>query len=66
MDMDLIKNRQGLVARYNEAIGEPGPIVLELQRTFLAGEMPMARINQYVQQSEAMSEARRLMVRRRC
>lgn len=66
MDMDLIKNRQELVARYNKAIGEPGPLVRELQRAFLAGEMSTARINQYVQQSEAMIEARRPMVRRRC
>lgn len=64
MDMNLIENRQDLVDRYNEAIGVPGPMVKELQRHFLAGEMVSGRIPQYVWQCEAMIEARNSMSRR--
>lgn len=64
MDTSLIKNRQDLVDRYNKAVGAPGPLVTELQRHFLAGEMASDRIPQYVEQCEAMIEARNSMSRR--
>lgn len=64
MDMNLIENRKDLVDRYNEAVGVPGPMVRELQRGFLAGEMVLDRIPQYVDQCEAMIEARKSMTRR--
>lgn len=63
MDMNLIENRQDLVNRYNAAVGTPGPLVRELQHHFLAGGMPSSRISHYVEQCEAMIEARMTMSR---
>lgn len=64
MDTNLIENRQDLVNKYNASVGEPGPLVTELQCRFLTGDMDPSLVKQYVAQCEVMIESRDSLRRR--
>jgi hypothetical protein len=60
-DMSLMLNRLSLISRYNRCVGEPGPMVADVQRDFINGLMDSRIVPTFVAEYETIIESRRPM-----